>query len=203
MLNLGSMVAIVFALLYYFVGQRNFFQERSETLLLNILPKEISEALKTDRSAIAAHLQNSASVLFADVVGFTPMAAAMTPFRGLVNLLDEVFDCFDDLVEKYDLEKIKTIGDTYMVVGGVPRRAHRPRGRPGRARRDMRDALRRRNSAARMCALRIGINTGPVVTSVIGIKKFIYDLWGETVNLASRMESQGESGNIQITRSNL
>ena len=118
-LNLGSVIVIVFALLYYFVGQRNFFQERSETLLLNILPKEISEALKTDRSAIAAHYE-FASVLFADVVGFTPMAAAMTPMR-VVNLLNDVFHCFDDLVEKHDLEKIKTIGDCYMVAAGVPR----------------------------------------------------------------------------------
>src|ERR1700722_10146833 len=118
-LNLGSVIAIIFALLYYFVGQRNFFQERSEALLLNILPREISEALKTDRSAIAAHYE-SASVLFADVVGFTPMAAAMTPLR-VVNLLNDVFHCFDDLVEKYDLEKIKTIGDCYMVAAGVPR----------------------------------------------------------------------------------
>src|SRR3984957_11170605 len=113
-LNLGSLIAIVFALLYYFVGQRNFFQERSETLLLNILPKEISEALKIDRSAIAAHYE-SASVLFADVVGFTPMAAAMSPLS-LVNLLNEVFSSFDDLVEKHGLEKIKTIGDCYMVA---------------------------------------------------------------------------------------
>ena len=119
MLNLGSVIAIVFALLYYFVGQRNFFQERSETLLLNILPKEISDALKVDRGAIAAHYE-SASVLFADVVGFTPMAATMTPLR-LVDLLNDVFRCFDDLVEKHDLEKIKTIGDCYMVAAGVPR----------------------------------------------------------------------------------
>src|SRR5208283_2663996 len=99
-LNLGSVIAIVFALLYYFVGQRNFFQERSETLLLNILPKEVSEALKAYPSTIAAHYE-SASVLFADVVEFTPMAATMTPLR-LVNLLDDVFHCFDDLVARFD-----------------------------------------------------------------------------------------------------
>ena len=125
-LNLGSVIAIAFALLYYFVGQRNFFQERSETLLLNILPKEISDALKTDRSAIAAHYE-SASVLFADVVGFTPMAASMTPLR-VVKLLNDVFHCFDDLVEKYDLEKIKTIGDCYMVAAGC--RGRDPTTRP-------------------------------------------------------------------------
>ena len=118
-LNLGTVIAIVFALLYYFIAQRNFFQERSETLLLNILPKEISDALKTDRGAIAAHYK-SASVLFADVVGFTSMAAAMVPLR-LVNLLNEVFSTFDDLVERHGLEKIKTIGDFYMVASGVPR----------------------------------------------------------------------------------
>ena len=199
MLNLGSVIVIVFALLYYFVGQRNFFQERSETLLLNILPKEISEALKTDRSAIAAHYE-SASVLFADVVEFTPMAATITPLR-LVNLLNDVFQCFDDLVEKHDLEKIKTIGDCYMVAAGVPRE------RPDHAAAlvqlaiDMREAVATRTFGDRKLAFRIGINSGPVVAGVIGRKKFIYDLWGAAVNLASRMESQGASGAIQITRS--
>lgn len=198
-LNLGSVIAIAFALLYYFVGQRNFFQERSETLLLNVLPKEISEALKIDRSAIAAHYE-AASVLFADVVGFTPMAAAMPPL-GVVNLLNEVFHCFDDLVEKYDLEKIKTIGDCYMVAAGVPRE------RPDHAAAlvqlalDMREAVSSRTFGDRKLAFRIGVNSGPVVAGVIGRKKFIYDLWGAAVNVASRMESHGESGAIQITRS--
>jgi adenylate cyclase len=197
-LNLGSVIAIVFALLYYFVGQRNFFQERSETLLLNILPKEISEALKTDPSAIAAHYE-SASVLFADVVGFTPMAASMTPLR-VVKLLNDVFHCFDDLVEKYDLEKIKTIGDCYMVAAGVPRE------RPDHAvalvqlALDMRETVACRTFGDQKLAFRIGINTGPVVAGVIGRKKFIYDLWGAAVNLASRMESHGQSGSVQITR---
>ena len=198
-LNLGSVIAIVFALLYYFVGQRNFFQERSETLLLNILPKEISEALKTDRSSIAAHYE-SASVLFADVVAFTPMAATMSPLR-VVNLLNDVFHCFDDLVEKHDLEKIKTIGDCHMVAAGVPRR------RPDHATALIQLALEMRDAAAsgmfgeQKLAFRIGVNSGSVVAGVIGRKKFIYDLWGATVNLASRMESHGQSGTIQITQS--
>ena len=197
-LNLGTVIAIVFGLLYYFVGQRNFFQERSETLLLNILPKEISEALKVDRGAIAAHY-DSASVLFADVVEFTPMAATMSPLR-LVNLLNDVFQCFDDLVEKHDLEKIKTIGDCYMVAAGVPRE------RPDHAvalvqlALEMREAVAARTFGDRKLAFRIGINSGPVVAGVIGRKKFIYDLWGAAVNMASRMESHGESGTIQITR---
>ena len=198
-LNLGSVIVIVFALLYYFVGQRNFFQERSETLLLNILPKEISEALKTDRSAIAAHYE-SASVLFADVVGFTPMAAAMTPMR-VVNLLNDVFHCFDDLVEKYDLEKIKTIGDCYMVAAGVPRQRLDHATALIDLALDMREAAASRTFGDRKLAFRIGVDSGTVVAGVIGRKKFSYDLWGAAVNLASRMESHGESGTIQITRS--
>jgi guanylate cyclase len=197
-LNVGGVIVMAFVLLYYFVGQRNFFQERSEMLLLNILPKEISEALKAGQQPIAAHYE-AASILFADVVEFTPMAATMTPLR-LVDLLNEVFQCFDDLVEKYDLEKIKTIGDCYMVAAGVPRSC------PDHARAivdlalDMRAAVAERKFGDRELAFRIGINSGPVVAGVIGRKKFIYDLWGDAVNIASRMESQGQSRSIQITR---
>jgi adenylate cyclase len=196
-LNIGGVIAIAFALLYYFVGQRNFFQERSEMLLRNILPKEISEALKANQQPIAAQYQD-ASILFADVVEFTPMAATMTPMR-LVDLLNEVFQCFDDLVEKYDLEKIKTIGDCYMVAAGVPRSC------PNHAKvivnlaLDMRAAVTGRKFGDRALTFRIGINSGPVVAGVIGRKKFIYDLWGDAVNIASRMESQGQSQCIQIT----
>jgi len=196
-LNLGAVIAIAFALLYYFVGQRNFFQQRSETLLLNILPKEISEALKTDRTAIAAHY-DSVSVLFADVVEFTPMAATMPPLH-LVGLLNEVFQCLDDLVEKYELEKIKTIGDCYMVAAGVPRERSDHAIALVRFALDMREAAASRTFGDRKLAFRIGINSGPVVAGVIGRKKFTYDLWGAAVNLASRMESHGESGAIQIT----
>jgi adenylate cyclase len=197
--NVGAMIAIGFAVLYYFVGQRNFFQERSELLLLNILPKEISEALKAEQRTIAAHYE-AASILFADVVEFTPMAAKMTALR-LVDLLNEVFQCFDSLVEKYDLEKIKTVGDCYMVAAGVPR------GRPDHAKAivrlaiDMREAVAQRKFGGQQLAFRIGINSGPVVAGVIGRKKFSYDLWGDAVNVASRMETHGQSGTIQITRS--
>jgi adenylate cyclase len=196
-LNLGAVVLVVFGLLYYFVGQRNYFQERSEMLLLNILPREISETLKMGPRTIAEQF-DEASILFADVVDFTPMAAGMTPL-GLVELLNEVFQCFDALVEQYDLEKIKTIGDCYMVAAGVPRR------RADHARAlvqlalDMQAAVARQPFGGHRLAFRIGINSGPVVAGVIGAKKFIYDLWGESVNLASRMESQGQVGSIQIT----
>jgi adenylate cyclase len=197
-LNLGVVIALGFSFLYYFVGQRNYFQQRSEMLLLNILPKEISEMLKAGPRTIAAQ-HDAASILFADVVEFTPLAATMTPLE-LVDLLNEVFQCFDTLVEKYDLEKIKTIGDCYMVASGVPRP------RPDHATAlvelalDMREAVSERSFHGQRLAFRIGINSGPVVAGVIGHKKFIYDLWGDAVNLASRMESHGEGGAIQITR---
>jgi adenylate cyclase len=198
-LNVGAVIAITFGLLYYFVGRRNFFQQRSEMLLLNILPREISEALKADQRTIAAQY-DAASILFADVVEFSPMAAKMTPLH-LVDLLNEVFQCFDDLVEKYDLEKIKTIGDCYMVASGVPRvRADHASALVDLAL-DMQAAVAQRLFGGRRLSFRIGINSGPVVAGVIGRKKFIYDLWGEAVNLASRMESQGRSRIIQITRS--
>lgn len=198
-LNIGAVISIAFGLLYYFVDRRNFFQQRAEMLLLNILPKEISEALKATPKAIADEY-TAASVLFADLVEFTPMAAAMTPLQ-LVDLLNNIFQCFDDLVEKYDLEKIKTIGDCYMVASGVPRP------RPDHAvalvnlALDMQAAIAERRFGGYQLAFRIGINSGPVVAGVIGRKKFIYDLWGETVNLASRMESHGRSRCVQITRS--
>ncbi|GFG74816.1 hypothetical protein MBOT_21810 [Mycobacterium botniense] len=197
-LNLGAVITIVFGLLHYFVSRRNFFQKRSEMLLLNILPREISEALKTQPRAIAAHYEG-ASILFADIVGFTPMAASMTPLR-LVDLLNEVFQCFDTLVDTYDLEKIKTIGDCYMVAAGVPRpRADHAQALVNLAL-DMRAEIGSRMFGGRRLAFRIGIHSGPVVAGVIGRKKFAYDLWGETVNMASRMESHGESNVIQITR---
>ena len=197
-LNLGTVIAVVFGLLHYFVRRRDFFQESSEMLLLNILPKEISEALKTEPRAIAAHY-DEASILFADIVGFTPMAATMLPLT-LVDLLNDVFECFDDLVDKYELEKIKTIGDCYMVAAGVPRQRVDHAEALVNFALDMQAEIGKRTFGGRRLAFRIGINSGPVVAGVIGRRKFIYDLWGETVNMASRMESHGTSGVIQITR---
>ena len=197
-LNLGTVIAVVFGLLHYFVRRRDFFQQSSEMLLLNILPKEISEALKIEPRAIAAHY-DEASILFADIVGFTPMAATMLPLT-LVDLLNDVFECFDDLVDKYELEKIKTIGDCYMVAAGVPRQRVDHAEALVNFALDMRAEIGKRTFGGRRLAFRMGINSGPVVAGVIGRRKFIYDLWGETVNMASRMESHGTSGVIQITR---
>jgi adenylate cyclase len=196
-LNVGMVISITFGLLYYFVGRRNFFQQRADMLLLNILPKEISEKLKVDQSTVAEQY-DAASILFADVVEFTPMAARLTPLE-LVDLLNEVFQCFDSLVDKYGLEKIKTIGDCYMVASGVPRARTDHASALVDLALDMQTAVTERKFAGRQLSFRIGINSGPVVAGVIGRRKFIYDLWGEAVNLASRMESHGRTRCIQIT----
>ena len=173
-------------------------QEKSERLLLNILPKPIADRLKKGQEAIAENFPE-ATVLFADIVGFTELSARISAIE-LVGMLNQIFSAFDELAEKHGLEKIKTIGDSYMVVGGLPT----PRPDHAEAIADM--ALDMRTVIAQLNAyndwqldLRIGINTGPVIAGVIGSKKFIYDLWGDTVNTASRMESHGLVGEIQIS----
>ena len=186
------------ASLQYTLDSLRLEQEKSENLLLNILPKDIAELLKKKPDSIAEQY-SEASILFADVVNFTPMSSQMTPIE-LVELLNQVFSQFDDLVEKYDLEKIKTIGDCYMVASGVPR----PRQDHAQAitclALDMQEIVRQSDYFGRKLTFRIGINSGPVVAGVIGRKKFIYDLWGDAVNTASRMESNGTGGLVQITR---
>jgi PAS domain S-box-containing protein len=173
-------------------------RERAEQLLLNILPGSIARRLQEGEGLIADHFPE-ATVLFADIVGFTELSAGIAP-QAVVGLLNEIFSAFDQLAEDHELEKIKTIGDAYMVVGGVPV----PRADHAEAVVEMAmqmiDRCAELNRGAKVpVAMRIGINTGPVVAGVIGIKKFIYDLWGDTVNLASRMESHGVSGQIQVT----
>ena len=186
------------ASLQYTLDSLRIEQEKSENLLLNILPKDIAELLKKKPDSIAEQY-SEASILFADVVDFTPMSSQMKPIE-LVELLNQVFSQFDGLVEKYDLEKIKTIGDCYMVASGVPRP------RPDHAQvitclaLDMQTIVKKSDYFGRKLTFRIGINSGPVVAGVIGRKKFIYDLWGDAVNTASRMESNGTGGLVQITQ---
>ncbi|MBE9117950.1 PAS domain-containing protein [Lusitaniella coriacea LEGE 07157] len=179
--------------------------QKSESLLLNILPRKIAEQLKQTRGAIAEQFDD-VTILFADIVDFTPLSAQMSPIE-LVNLLNQIFSTFDKLAEHYGLEKIKTIGDAYMVVGGLPD----PMPNHASAIADMALAMRlaiikfqperiKELRNGQPLQIRIGINTGSVVAGVIGMRKFIYDLWGDTVNVASRMESQGEAGRIQITQ---
>jgi adenylate cyclase len=204
-LNIIGVSAFAFTILHYFVRERNRAfglvrseRERSEALLLNILPKDIVSILKQESRTIADHF-DGASILFADVVDFTPMSEQMSPTE-LVDLLNEIFSYFDELVEKYDVEKIKTIGDCYMVASGVPRPRPDHAHVLARLALDMREYVTQRRFGEHIVNLRIGINSGPVVAGVIGRKKFIYDLWGDAVNTASRMESHGSNGTIQITR---
>jgi guanylate cyclase len=204
-LNVIGTAFVAFTLLALFAHQRNAAltalraeQEKSEALLLNILPRPIAERLKAAQT-IADHF-TATSILFADLVDFTPLAQRLPPAQ-MVHILDQLFSHFDVLVERHGLEKIKTIGDCYMAAAGVPN-PH-----PDHARRaallalDMRDVLATSAVGGQSgVELRIGINSGPVVAGVIGTKRFLYDLWGDAVNTASRMESHGTAGEIQITR---
>jgi class 3 adenylate cyclase len=173
-------------------------QERSEGLLLNILPAPIAARLKQGEEVIADDFPE-VTVLFADLVDFTTRSRHTTPDQ-VVQLLDNLFSALDALAERYRLEKIKTIGDAYLVVGGLPQ----PRPDHAQAVADMALAIRAEvprhlDPAGRPLAVRIGIDTGPVVAGVIGRRTFSYDLWGDTVNTASRMESHGVAGCIQVT----
>ena len=196
-LNISVVGALIFWMVFYFVSQKNIFQERSELLLLNILPKEIVAVLKKGPRTIADYF-DGASILFADVVNFTQLVTSMSP-NELVDLLNEVFSKFDLLVDKYGLEKIKTIGDCYMVASGVPRPNPAHATALTSMAMEMRDYILEHEFLGHKLHFRIGINSGPVVAGVIGQKKFIYDLWGDAVNIASRMETHGQEGQIQIT----
>src|SRR5688572_10186252 len=198
-LNIVVVSAVAILLLVTFARGRDTAQARVEALLLNVLPAEIAQRLQSDPSSIADQFED-ASILFADVVDFTPLSSQLDA-REVVGLLDRLFTSFDEVVDRYEVEKIKTIGDCYMVAAGVP--SPRP---------DHAQALAGLALELRECAktclpegdggdlrLRIGISSGPVVAGVIGRRRFLYDLWGDTVNMASRMESHGTPDDIQIT----
>jgi class 3 adenylate cyclase len=204
-LNIVGTAAIAFTVLASFAKERNealaalrVEQARSEALLVSILPRPIAERLKAGNGRIADHVP-SASIVFADLVDFTPMSERL-PAAEVVGMLDDLFSRFDALAERHGLEKIKTIGDCYMAAAGVPDP------RPDHARRaallalDMRDEVATWTLTDRAhLQLRIGINSGPVVAGVIGTKRFLYDLYGDAVNTASRMETHSVPGQIQIT----
>lgn len=189
--------AVTFAVLAYFVRQRDQFQEQSDRLLRNVLPDEIATRLKRSDGAIADRFED-VTVLFADVVGFTPLSAGVQPDE-LVRMLGELFHDLDEIVGELGLEKIKTVGDEYMVAAGVPT----PRADHAHAVADfalrVRGLVAEREYGGRRLEFRIGIHSGPVVAGVIGQRKFSYDLWGDTVNTASRLESHGTPGAIQIS----
>lgn len=175
-------------------------QEKSERLLLNILPPSIAQKLKEEHICIAEGFAE-VSILFADIVGFTDLSQRIEP-RELIDLLNNIFSSFDQLCDQYHLEKIKTIGDAYMVASGLPT----PREDHAQALADMALEMHEKITEFNLnqqtaLSIRIGINTGSAIAGVIGKKKFIYDLWGDAVNTASRMESHGIPGSIQVTES--
>jgi adenylate cyclase len=203
--NVLLVSSLAFIALRFFVVERDKAQaalereqERSESLLLNILPSSIAQRLKAGNQTIADGY-DEATILFADLVGFTRMSSTVSP-KQLIVLLNRLFSRFDELSGSFGVEKIKTIGDAYMACAGVPV------ARPDHAEAvadmalAMRDAVQEHNREfGSNLQIRIGINTGPVVAGVIGLKKFIYDLWGDTVNLASRMESNGVPNRVQVS----
>jgi class 3 adenylate cyclase len=192
--NVTGVSLTAYLLLQYFVREREREHERSERLLLNVLPEPVALRLKRHEGVIADRFEE-ATVLFADIADFTPMSADLPP-EEVVELLNAVFSDFDRLAEHHGLEKIKTIGDAYMVAAGIPM----PRPDHAEAIAQMALAMRETTAANHPgVRLRMGIDSGPVVAGVIGRRKFIYDLWGDTVNTASRMESHGVPGEIQVT----
>jgi adenylate cyclase len=202
---IGSSV-LLFAIVYYAVRQIGRAEEtaereyaRSEALLGNILPSPIAARLKSAEEDVIADRYDEASILFADMAGFTARAGDLDPDE-LVRFLNRTFTMLDALVEAHGLEKIKTTGDAYMVVSGVPRPRTDHAAAIASLAIDMRDALAGLvDPKGRPVPVRIGLATGPVVAGVVGTRKFFYDVWGDAVNLASRMESTSEPGKIQVT----
>ncbi|UCV29231.1 adenylate/guanylate cyclase domain-containing protein [Ferribacterium limneticum] len=210
-LNFAAISSIVYLLLRYAVQEKakaqacleethrllQDEQDRSERLLLNILPGPIAERLKHDSQAIADGFAD-VTVMFVDIVNFTRIAEGMTP-QQVFAMLNRIFSSFDELAEQYGMEKIKTIGDAYMVAGGLNNEQNNYTQSIAELAIAMRDLLHRDFTVNDMhLDVRIGIGTGPVVAGVVGKKKFIYDLWGDTVNLASRITSEGTPGMIQL-----
>ncbi|HEX2862749.1 MAG TPA: adenylate/guanylate cyclase domain-containing protein [Lacunisphaera sp.] len=181
-----------------FLAQLQVERSKSERLLLNVLPKAIAERLKAGQRTIVDSFIDS-TVLFADIVGFTRISARQSPQR-TVQLLNDIFSSFDRIAEQLELEKIKTIGDAYMLVSGVPVIRNDHAEACATAAFEMIEAVRTFNRRHQLdWAIRIGMNSGPVVAGIIGTRKFAYDLWGDTVNIASRMESHGQPGQIQVS----
>ena len=171
----------------------------SERLLLNILPEKIAKRLKTTPEMIADD-RDRVAILFVDIVGFTSISGRLPPTK-VVTLLNNVFNAIDELVAKYGLEKIKTIGDAYMVAAGLPDPIDDPEAKIARLALDIIEIMHRfrEPESGEPLAVRIGLNSGRVVAGVIGNRKFAYDLWGDAVNVAARMEERGEPGRIQVT----
>jgi class 3 adenylate cyclase len=201
----GFAVMVLFAGVFF--TQRNKIKQgkkHSDELLLNILPAEVAEELKQKGSA-EAKLYNDVTVMFTDFKNFTQISEKLSPAE-LVAEIDFCFKAFDRIMDKFNIEKIKTIGDSYMAAGGLPV-ANKTNAidviqAALEIQNFMRDKIHKKNSEEKeLFEIRIGIHTGPVVAGIVGIKKFAYDIWGDTVNIASRMESSGEAGKINISGS--
>ncbi len=200
-LNIGAVSTIVFATVSYFVNQTKREHKKAEDLLLNILPTSIVKRMKDGEQMIADDV-DKVTVLFADIVGFTQLSSKLSAHE-LIDLLNMIFSEFDRLAEYYGLEKIKTIGDAYMVAGGLIDNSYTNScHRIAQMAMDMQTLISKLDlNHLKMIDIRIGIHTGSVIAGVIGIKKFNYDVWGDTVNTASRMESHGEAGKIHVSQS--
>jgi adenylate cyclase len=204
--NLTATAAIIFAIVFLALQDAGraeaiaeFEYKRSEALLTNVLPAVVADRLKSQTGQVIADRYEEASVLFADMAGFTAGASQTSPVD-LVKFLNEVFSAFDALVERHGLEKIKTTGDNYLVVSGVPVTRSDHAAAAVRLGIEMLDAAgHMQDPNGRGVSIRIGIGSGPVVAGVVGTKKFFYDVWGDAVNVASRMESTGVPGRIQIS----
>jgi class 3 adenylate cyclase len=205
---LNAMV-FIFAMLYISESSRistlrmlQAEKKRSDDLLLNILPADVAEELKREGRSMARHY-DEVTVLFTDFKGFTDISEKLTP-QQLVEEINSCFEAFDAIMDRCGIEKIKTIGDAYMAVGGLPKPTPDAAARTVQAALEMQAFIREReklNAAKGLPAfeMRIGIHTGPVVAGIVGVKKFQYDIWGDTVNTASRMESSGEVGKVNIS----
>lgn len=197
--NMIAAALLTFTMTYFVYLDAERARLQSDNLLQNILPTAIATRLKHERGVIADRFPE-VTILFADIVNFTPMSTQADPIA-MVSLLNSIFSDFDDLADHYGLEKIKTIGDAYMVAGGLPQpRADHVEAVAAFAIDMIKAAKRYRSYDDGSICVRIGINTGPVVAGVIGRRKFSYDLWGDSVNVASRMESQGIENTIQVTQ---
>jgi adenylate cyclase len=169
----------------------------NQRLLLNVLPAPIAEKLKKQTGIIAERF-NDVSVLFADIVGFTPLSTRLSP-ADLLEMLNRVFSSFDELADRHGLEKIKTIGDAYMVAGGLPEPRSDHLASMAILGLAMLESIRHQGRETGGLNLRVGLHVGSVIAGVIGIRKFIYDVWGDTVNTASRLESHGVPGRVQVS----
>lgn len=197
-MNMMGAGSLTFFSLFYFISKNKEEHDRAENLLLNILPAPIAERLKRNPSTIADGYQ-MVSILFADIENFTVISQKVSP-EALVHFLNDVFTHFDVLAEKYEMEKIKTIGDAYMAVSGIPMADQNHAEDAMQMALEMQRFIKTmQDPTGKDVRIRIGIHSGPVVAGVIGRKKFAYDLWGDAVNTASRLESHGIPGRIQIS----